>query len=145
MKHAAKVGTISHGTLRTEDLLDAFSTELSYLAKGVDHPGNRQTYDELVYEAQNISFESDEEASNVIDSLIDCLNELAPPYCYFGAIDGDGSDFGFWPDMDAIEDLPRVGDPGEVRVNDEDWLFVNDHGNVTVYSGVTCQPILEFV
>jgi len=31
---------------------------------------------------------------------MDALNEYAPDGYYFGAIEGDGSDFGFW----AIED-----------------------------------------
>ncbi|BAQ16089.1 hypothetical protein [Methyloceanibacter caenitepidi] len=144
MKHTAYVGSISTGTLLTEDLLEAFVGELSFLADSVDHPGNRQTYEDLCQEAIDADPES-EDAQEILNSLIDALTELAPPYCYFGAREGDGADFGFWPDTDSIAELPRVSDPNEVRIADHDWLFVNDHGNITIYSGATAQPILELV
>ena len=61
---------------------------------------------------------------------------MCPPFVYFGAHPGDGADFGFWPDMEPLED--EIKDSGEY-VNDE-WLLrdaglivdINDHGNMTV-------------
>ena len=145
-RHKAQVGTVSAGTLRTEDLLKTLGAELEYLAKGESHPGNRQNYAEVAAEAlADTSTQTDVYNQDTLDDVFNCLNELAPPYCYFGSHPGDGADFGFWPDMDTIEELPRVSDPGEVRIADHDWLFVNDHGNVTVYSGNTLQPVLEIV
>lgn len=143
MSNKASVGSISHGTLRTIDLLVAFADELEYL------DANR-TYAELIAEARarassETAAESDD-AGDVVAELTDALNEFAPPYCYFGAHPGDGSAFGFWPDMDSIEELPRVADPADVPEGGtgEECAFVNDHGNVTVY-GADGRVILELV
>jgi hypothetical protein len=72
-------------------------------------------------------------------TLWDALNEYAPPYCYFGAHEGDGSDYGFWPSWDYIEDcahdgsIKRVSDLSEVPDDyTGDVCIVNDHGNMTV-------------
>jgi len=123
MKHTATIGTIRHATLRNEDLLESLSDELALFG----------THAKLVQEAQNIDPDS-EHAGEVVFELMDALNEHAPSYCYFGAHCGDGSDFGFWPDIDAIDELPRVSDPADVDGMNEDCVFVNDHGNVTVYN-----------
>lgn len=158
MTYQASIGTISHGTLRSEDLLSAFADELERL-DSADKP-NRY----LIDQARKCEAD-DADAMDIINELIDALNECAPPYCYFGTNEGDGSDFGFWPCMDQIEELPHIGDPGDhpinlaqaivAAVNDsdareastlayrlaensaaigEDCAFVNDHGNVTVYA-----------
>lgn len=42
------------------------------------------------------TYDNPEAACNVIDDLFDLLDDLAPNGYYFGATDGDGSDFGFW-------------------------------------------------
>lgn len=132
MTYKATIGSISHGTLRATDLLEAFSDELDRLEP--DHA--------LVMEAQAVltlanagwtDICDSEEASELVNALQDALNEHAPAYCYFGTSEGDGADFGFWPSMDAIDELPRVSDPNEVETMGEDCVFVNDHGNVTVY------------
>ncbi|MCG6115871.1 MAG: hypothetical protein MEQ84_11795 [Mesorhizobium sp.] len=122
-KRNAKIGSISHGTLRVEDLLDAFATELDYLSG--DNVACAQV-------AALPDFEG-EEAVTLLGELNERLEDLAPAYCYFGAHEGDGSDFGFWPCLECVEDLPRVADPADVEAMGEDCVFVNDHGNVTVY------------
>lgn len=131
--HKATIGTISHGTLHTPDLLRAFADELDWL-----EPANS-----LVEEARAVltldrcgwsELVDSEEGSNLVTELVDALNEHAPAYCYFGAIEGDGSDFGFWPDMDAIDELPQIQNVEGEDLPDEDHKFVNDHGNVTVYA-----------
>ena len=107
-----KLGSISTGTLKPEDLAPVFIEEL--FSRGVDAGGVPEDMDEL-YEA---------------------LNDVCPPFVYFGAHPGDGADFGFWPDMEPLED--EIKGSGEY-VNDE-WLLrdaglivdINDHGNITV-------------
>tara|TARA_Y100000310_G_scaffold275814_1_gene292541 strand:+ start:92 stop:355 length:264 start_codon:yes stop_codon:yes gene_type:complete len=40
---------------------------------------------------------TDGSADMDLEELCDVLNDLAPGDHYFGAHEGDGSDFGFWP------------------------------------------------
>lgn len=144
----AAIGSISHGTLRTEDLLSEFSSELDWqFRKNGNYfslPENREEgrkFHELSGEAQD-QYEEDgetlkdeEAASWLVESLSDALQSFAPPYCYFGSHEGDGSDFGFWPSHDSIEELPTVEDSDAAKELGEDCKSVNDHGNVTVYGG----------
>ena len=102
------IGTISHGTLRPQDLLRSFSE--AYKQYCADEPD----YDDSLvrragYFAEFLDVTSDhprnnETAQMVIDQLIDGLNEVAVRHnCYFGAHEGDGSDFGFWPEPEHPE------------------------------------------
>jgi hypothetical protein len=90
MTHKITLGTVSHGTLRTEDLLSAFSSELSCI--GPTDPEHVT----LLIAVESVTDFDGEEASDLVNDLADALNEYAPDGCYFGAHDGDGSDFGFW-------------------------------------------------
>ncbi len=140
----ASMGSISHGTLRDDDLLEAFASTLHDLIQinaeewcSDEGRKERDVLLQLIAEAQELIEEEgvDNEKSEVIETLGDALNEFAPPYCYFGTNEGDGSDFGFWPSMENIEELPRVEDGDEAKALGEDAAFINDHGNVTVYGG----------
>ena len=143
--NTATIGTISHGTLRDEDLLEAFADELERLdgtsgaAKLIDDA--RETLATLEDGGEA------EDAPEIVNDLIDALNEHAPPYCYFGATEGDGSDFGFWPSMESLEE--DVHNASVLKMNDGDDVLaairehdrvpdyimsVSDHGNVTLYS-----------
>jgi hypothetical protein len=148
--HRAQIGSISTGTLRDEDLLQAFTSELERLDIKIV-PGS---FVALIAEANALieaanptrksgrragwSDEQREAAAYLInEGLIDALNEFAPPFVYFGSIEGDGADFGFWPDMDGLNEAMRhdgvqVGE--YVLLPDEGLLVsVSDHGNVAVY------------
>jgi hypothetical protein len=151
MKYA-QLGSISTGTLRTEDLLEAFASELEYqVQRNADEwcsdagRERRDNYVKLIDDASNID-PDDEDAAEIVTELENALQDFAPAYCYFGAVEGDGADFGFWfAGMDALEDLPRVSDPSETEQHlGEECVFVNDHGNVTVY-GCDGKPVLEIV
>jgi hypothetical protein len=81
-------------------------------------------------------------ASNIVNDLTDALNDIAPVYVHFGANEGDGSDFGFWPSIDSLEEDAEHGN-GVIKVSDTaavpaDYsghvMHVTDHGNVTLYS-----------
>lgn len=145
MTHKATVGSISHGTLRTEDLLEAFRSELDYISNVQAH---RETLDAVTAFQTAASYYPElyetETASEILECLTSYLEELAPAYCYFGAHEGDGSDFGFWPSREAIEELPRIQNVEGEDVPAEDHAYVNDHGNVTVY-GADGSVILELV
>jgi hypothetical protein len=153
----APLGSISHGTLRTEDLLNTFASTLEGLifinGDYYCRPENfseRDKLNNLVEESQDQWTEAGDElqdedtAQELINDLSYALEQFAPSYCYFGAHEGDGSDFGFWPCMEQIEELPDVQDSDEAKALGEDCKFVNDHGNVTVYSG-DGSVILELV
>ena len=140
MTHKATVGTVSHGTLKTDDLLEAFGWELQQISDDAEHLALAKkararahyfTWNDL---PEGEEVEETEADSALVGDLIDALTELAPAYCYFGAIEGDGSDFGFWPDMEAINELPRIQNVEGEDLPDEDHCYVNDHGNVTVYA-----------
>ncbi len=142
------IGTLIHATLRNEDLLSAFADELERLAEmdanearaaGAAFEGTHKFRTDLIAAARSADPDSDD-ASEIISDLFDALGELAPPYCYFGATDGDGADFGFWPDIESLESDARDGD-FVAKVNDGDShpsgydyvMSVSDHGNVTLY------------
>ena len=140
-----QIGSVSHGTLRNEDLIPVFfdllcdidskraikdfSTDVDMFAENADEDGN-------------YSDEDQEEISYVVEEMMDALDEYAPPYMYFGAHQGDGSDFGFWLDHDSIE--TAVQDRELLSFDDDypddwfkgEWLHVNDHGNMTLYYAV---------
>lgn len=145
------LGSVSTATLRTEDLLSAFLHELEWQTRSngdyYSLPENRAERDKLanlVGEAQDCFTEDgegiDADKLDLADELVnetlpDALTIFAPPYCYFGAHPGDGADFGYWPDTEAIDELPCVEDSDAARALGEDCKSVNDHGNVTVYGG----------
>ena len=103
IRRTADCGTVSHGTMRTADLLESFAFELEHHvqrnAEAWCSDAGRSARDELVAlveEAREIDPETDE-AMELIDELFDALERFAPDGCYFGAHAGDGSDYGFWP------------------------------------------------
>lgn len=133
------LGTLIHGTLRDEDLLPAFADELGRVSGG--------TYAELRDTAARwTTFIIDEPDSQVdpsgdtvadivpelIDELTDALNEHAPAHVYFGPIEGDGSDFGFWGVSEYDCDTIQLDDENSVCIDHQVHINVNDHGNVTV-------------
>ena len=135
MTTKVSIGTISHGTLRDEDLLEAFADELERLT------GNET---KLVAEARGlleIGMNDGEASSNCVAELMDALNKFTPPHVWFGAHEGDGSDFGFWPDMDSFDGChtEQLGEPSALSRSNE-WIDIdcrvlvqiNDHGNITV-------------
>lgn len=150
MKYAV-IGSISHGTLRNEDLIEAFSGHLEVLLdmQQTDSYDPEHKHAKIMMEAQSLGedFDYDSElASDIVEELSTTLEEYAPPFCYFGATEGDGSDFGFWfnssefesacrdGDVLKINDLARVDEVHNCKVK-PDWIaVVNDHGNVTIYS-----------
>jgi len=84
-------------------------------------------------------FWGSEEAMWDMEALTDALQALCPTFVYFGTLEGDGSDFGFWADMDALDEaLTRhdVPDPDRdgCQVLEDDGVIVqiSDPGNVTV-------------
>tara|TARA_Y100000310_G_scaffold207602_1_gene208134 strand:+ start:188 stop:505 length:318 start_codon:yes stop_codon:yes gene_type:complete len=102
MGQQIKPGTLIHGTLRDEDLLQAFSDELARIDVAKFREVTKADA-HLFAESANLTTaqiveELGEYVTDVINDLMDALNEYAPDGYYFGSIEGDGADFGFWQD-----------------------------------------------
>lgn len=99
------LGTVSHGTCRREDVAPRIFAEL----RSVDP----QKADELEKEYEDLKRVNDDPdiVDDILDEfvfqgLFDEMAEYCPPYTYFGANEGDGSDYGVWINTDQIsEDL----------------------------------------
>jgi hypothetical protein len=95
------MGTISHGTLRYQDLIPKFMEVLRLV--------DAASYEEMFLrplpppdaEDDDPWWESDD-AQWLLEDLFECLDHAAPEGCYFGAHPGDGSDFGFWEVDDGL-------------------------------------------
>jgi hypothetical protein len=124
------LGTITAGTLRPADLLEHFTTALSYIRLT---RAERATVREITR-----TFEEDEDTD--VDALIDIASNHAPDMCYVGTLEGDGACFGVWPSWDRISeaehdgDLVRLTDLSELDNRTPYYiLLVSDHGNATLY------------
>tara|TARA_R110000765_G_scaffold190693_2_gene295876 strand:+ start:269 stop:766 length:498 start_codon:yes stop_codon:yes gene_type:complete len=149
-----ELGSISHGTLRTEDLLTSFADTLdSFDCKAFYSKVGKDSF-ELYYPSELILsayrcrnyYQEQELGSNptieedaeylVNEQLPDALQEYCPPFVYFGTLEGDGSDFGFWPEMDGIQEIVNIAEcdasQGISCPDDGVIIQVSDHGNVTV-------------
>lgn len=137
------LGSVSHGTMRDEDLIPSFAWELKH-----NTPDGATRFAKLLEECEAWEAaetdDSEEEpedgeqgSSDLVDALFEALNEYAPDGCYFGAHHGDGADFGFWISESFFEDFDglKVSDTSEVPDDYEGAvLHVNDHGNATLYT-----------
>jgi hypothetical protein len=97
------LGTLIHGTLRNEDLLQAFESELSRIRGFQKHQKIVGEARAAIRRGHNVGFDWAEANENfhmteIVNDLMDALNEYAPDGYYFGSIEGDGADFGFWQD-----------------------------------------------
>lgn len=132
-----KIGSVSEGTLRMEDLLDTFAAELSYHMKRMRLTREqRKRFNRLLahcreYDATDGLSARYDDWNHMVDNLQDALSEIAAPYSYFGMAEGDGACFGFWPIVDDVE-LGKLDSRFNIPrdVYGSDVYLVNDHGNV---------------
>jgi len=92
-----QLGSVSTGTLKTEDLLPKLSDTLDRL-QGMDS--------ELTLTAR--SSLNPEDSYEMWQLLNEELNVFCPPFVYFGAHPDDPADFGFWVDWDALHDAVEL-------------------------------------
>ena len=121
-----RIGTVIHGTMLNEDLIPAFFSELEEIDPVLANDLHRR-------------FDADLSANDV-DASLECLCELmdgiqacCPTGIYFGANEGDGSDYGYWfmepDDVRMVDELPSKPGKDECEI-----ITVNDHGNVPLYA-----------
>ncbi len=148
----ADIGSVSHGTMRTEDLIPIFVERLNDL--------NKERYarldnmlSEIEQRMEREDYYASEDAGYDLEALFEALNEYAPPFCFFGAHTGDGSDYGFWLSDDAIRDAIHDGEIVKVDAGDE-WpedmsadyvLEVNDHGNMALFDAQARRELWSIV
>jgi hypothetical protein len=135
------VGSYSHGTLCAQDL--AYTLRDMLRGEGVADCSTIMCELAAIAEDEGRDEEHD---SAVISDAMDILQAYAPPYCYVGMHEGDGSDLGVWFSHDCFEDACRDGeilklsDSSEIDdMAKEDIAaynyiaIVSDHGNVSLY------------
>lgn len=91
--HAELNTSVSHGTMRRQDLIPSF----------IDIIQDTPEYVQLMHaipchasENEKAEWWDSEDAIHLLESLFDTLNDYAPEGYYFGAHPGDESDYGFW-------------------------------------------------
>lgn len=161
----AQLGTVSHATLRTDDLIPAFldtlaGLRLSRADRKAYHEAKREwdrckAKDDVLYrrpcrahgpDPLKTEDECQEQLEYLLnETLFPLLDNYAPPFCYFGSHEGDGSDFGFWISWDTLQEAIREGETleqdrnggGRYRIENGAYtLVISDHGNASLYSRV---------
>ena len=136
------IGSISHGTMRPEDLIPCFLETLQELDKDKQHTEliaqvetNILTWGVSVRKSNDNGYWGSDNARWDTTELFDALDEFAPPYHYFGAHPGDGSDYGFWFCEDSFRQAVLDGEIMDIESKQmpEYFCSTNDHGNVTLY------------
>jgi hypothetical protein len=156
MKKYASIGSISSGTMREEDLIPSFLWELKQLVSKTKYAkvisGWKRSVINPLDNDEELTPEWYENASYFLnDVLFDALQECAPPFVYFSSHPGDGADYGFWPDMDSLNESENVlkveaGTTWPKEVKSYDYVAeVSDHGNVTLYDRRTKKELWSCV
>jgi hypothetical protein len=147
---AKNIGSVSCATMRAEDLIPCFVSELESqhplhrahrkLVRDIKRRMDADDVAESCASADHESYYQSDESSYDLESLFDALGEYCLPYFYFGAHPGDGSDYGYWLSEDFQDSFESdggliVNDTADIpRAYTGEVLFVNDHGNMTLYS-----------
>jgi hypothetical protein len=142
-----QLGSISTGTLRPEDLIPAFTYTMGELTHNpisntskYPNEAMAKLWDEAIHLIGTDQWwtldPEDSGVNGLLNDLTDALNELCPPFVYFGTLEGDGADFGFWPDIETIQEIVNIAEcdasQGISCPDDGVIVQVSDHGNVTV-------------
>lgn len=132
--HKPQLGSVSHATMRRQDLIPRFIEELEWL--GVDPETIEWPPTDAIDDDAHPWWISDD-VGRLLNELFDRLDKFAPEYCYFGAHEDDGADFGFWIAWDSLDDAVHDGEVIKISdwsqaVEEGTYLHVNDHGNATL-------------
>lgn len=85
--------SVSHATMRTEDLVPVF---IDFLDMTRGKTGVPEVKIAMLKEEWERVAGTEEEDYFLNEDLGEYMNKIAPEGCYFGSHPGDGSDFGFW-------------------------------------------------
>ena len=121
------LGPISEGTLLAEDVIP----ELLDAARSVRMSRADRSKAYELRRAWERAPEDDLDglAGEIWNDLLDLLTMYAPPGCYVGAHEGDGSAIGCWPSWDVPATVDD-GPPDDDRAPDGVCFKISDHGNI---------------
>lgn len=109
---AGYLGSVSHGTMREQDLIPTFIGLIGDL-----EPEEAQDLESawlaMLDEDGDLAEDSFEEAGWLLERLFDILDEMAPDGASFGAHEGDGADYGFWLHDEGEDDENYFDAPDE--------------------------------
>ncbi len=92
--------SVSHATLRTQDLIPAFLDVIKDTPEYVQIIQSNNNDLQVIFDPTNNDnderWDSEYISYFLNEELFDVLNSYAPDGYYFGSTEGDGSDFGFW-------------------------------------------------
>ena len=148
-KRTFDIGTISEGTLRTEDIGASLIWHLDQINLDTN---DFDTYRKLKLEfstaAYGLMTKCDSHIEHIYDEMKAIADNYLPDYCYLGMNIGDGADFGVWPDDALFEDTTQGSFDGyvyrstietnsveeHVPAGYSHYLAINDHGNCTLWA-----------
>lgn len=114
--------SVSHGTLRDVDLIDVFTNALSLLdcqndtdkhakliREACEHKAKLENFNRCLDNLKGCALihttmamrDTFARTPDILESLQSALEAYAPAGYYFGSLEGDASDFGFWPESEA--------------------------------------------
>jgi len=110
-----------------EELIPEIVLELKRRAK---ESRSFLVYKEVIKEAEGLkdNYEGDE-AQRVFDKLIQAMDDVAPPYFWFGPVEGG---YNYHLDRSGLEDVPSYENEPPKGFHGE-WVHINDHGNTSLY------------
>lgn len=115
-----------------EELIPEMAWEVKHRDKK-----SRPVYKKLLKQAEALEDFTNDEAQQVYEALIQAMNDMAPPYFYFGPVEGG---YNFILDEESLES--EISEGFILSIGD-DWskapkrrcniLYTSDHGNRTLY------------
>jgi hypothetical protein len=93
-REVAFTGTVSSGTMREEDLLPKFA----YVLEKYGMKRSALTARAAARLIEMSDTDKNRELVSIVlnEEVWEAMNEIAPEGYYFGAHEGDGSDYGYW-------------------------------------------------
>lgn len=146
MNAPAKVGPVLAADAGVLEQLKAFWAILKELAEDDDQAdllAHASVFMNLG-DDDDLTHDQSTDLGETVVAIEDALNEVAPPYCYFGQAGHGEGDYGFWPDVHAVD--ADSADHEVIKVSEVPsfLMHVNDHGNVTLYR-VTVKEVWSVV
>lgn len=149
MGNYIKLGSVSKNPFNEEELVESFAAELKWLAaKDQNDKYRRSKAIDFYIKCQSMSLRTlKKEVHNLLAEGLALLQSYAPPLVVFGANPTENNNFGFWPDLEALEASDVLAVPkGAVWPAFEDEgvryiMEVAESGETLLYQASSKQPV----